>query len=226
MANNTLPARRANGRFGDLLTDIYDRLYSAFGPQNWWPADTPFEVCVGAILTQNTSWSNVARCIAGLKERGLMEPAAMYELSQEELSACIRPAGYYNLKAGRLRSFLSALVEQCDSKLELLFGGGLEEARQRLLAIRGIGPETADSMLLYAGGRPTFVVDAYTMRALLRHSITWEDAGYDDVRDFFMENLLPDPALFNEYHALWVSVGKEFCRKGRPRCDGCPLQGI
>ncbi len=210
----------------DLLTDIYNRMYSALGPQHWWPGDTPFEVCVGAILTQNTSWTNVSRAIDNLKEAGVMGAASLYELPLERLAELIRPAGYYNIKAQRLHNFLTLLMESYDGELGKIFSQGLEPAREELLSVKGIGPETADSMLLYAGGLPTFVVDAYTIRALMRHDIVDENADYHSVRQLFMDNLPEDAALFNEYHALWVNVGKSFCKKGKPRCDQCPLNGV
>ncbi len=210
----------------DLLTDIYNRMYSALGPQHWWPGDTPFEVCVGAILTQNTSWTNVSRAIDNLKEAGVMGAASLYALPLERLAELIRPAGYYNIKAQRLHNFLTLLMESYDGELENLFSQGLEAARKELLSVNGIGPETADSMLLYAGRLPTFVVDAYTIRALMRHDIVDENAGYHSVRELFMDNLPEDAELFNEYHALWVNVGKSFCKKSKPRCDQCPLNGV
>lgn len=209
-----------------LLTDIYQRMSAAFGPQHWWPGDTPFEVCVGAILTQNTSWTNVSRAIANLKSSGVLEPRALYNLPLPALAELIRPAGYYNVKAGRLHNFLSFLTERYEGSLDSLFASGLEQAREELLSVKGIGPETADSILLYAGGLPSFVVDAYTMRALHRHDIIDDSADYHSVRELFMENLPEDVELYNEYHALWVRVGKTFCKKGKPRCEECPLNGI
>ncbi len=210
----------------ELLEEIYQRMFSALGPQHWWPGDTPFEVCIGAILTQNTSWTNVSRAIANLKDEGVLEPQAMYELERERLAGLIRPAGYYNIKAERLHNFLHLLVEGHNCSLDSIFSQGLETAREELLSVKGIGPETADSMLLYAGGLPTFVIDAYTMRALRRHDIIDHDADYHSVRAIFMDNLPSDAALFNEYHALWVNVGKNFCKKGKPRCSHCPLDGV
>ncbi len=210
----------------ELLNTVYHRLFQRFGPQGWWPADTPFEVCTGAILTQNTSWKNVRRAVARLKEAGVMAPEPLYSLPVEELAELIRPAGYYNIKARRLKNFLDLLVNRFQSDLDALFSSGLESARATLLSVKGIGPETADSMLLYAGGIPSFVVDAYTIRALARHDIVTGEADYHSVRDLFMENLPHDAALFNEFHALWVRVGKEFCKKGKPRCEECPLKGV
>ena len=211
---------------GKILQEMFERLFKAFGPQNWWPGESPFEVCVGAILTQNTNWQNVERAIKNLKERGLLTPKALGEIPLEELAYLIRPAGYFRVKAKRLKSFVDFLLEQYQGDLKALFGEGLESARQKLLSVHGIGPETADSILLYAGGLPTFVIDAYTKRILLRHGLATEESGYEDLRELFMKNLPQDPSLFNEYHALLVALGKNFCRPKKPRCENCPLQGF
>ncbi len=209
-----------------IFRELFERMYQALGPQGWWPGETPFEVCVGAILTQNTNWQNVERAIANLKERGLLTPQALHELPLEELAILIRPAGYFRVKARRLKNFVCFLIEEYDGELERLFREGLEEARRRLLAISGIGPETADSILLYAGGLPTFVIDAYTRRILLRHGLATEEMSYEELRELFMRHLPPDPGLFNEYHALFVAVGKNFCRPRKPLCESCPLRGF
>jgi endonuclease-3 related protein len=210
-------------RIGKLLKELYDRLYQAFGPQGWWPGETPFEVAVGAILTQNTNWGNVARAIAALKERELLEPQALYDLYEAELAGIIRPAGYYNLKARRLKNFLALLQERYHGSMAAMAADDLEELRPRLLAVKGIGPETADSILLYALNQPTFVVDAYTFRSLSRHGLVPEAYAYDDLRRLFMDHLAPDVGLYQEYHALLVRLGKDFCRP-RPRCEACLLQ--
>jgi endonuclease-3 related protein len=214
------------GPVGDRLISIYERLLSAFGPQNWWPGDSPFEVCAGAILTQNTSWENVRRAISNLKNRGLLNPRAIYELPMESLARIIRSAGYYNIKAGRLQNFVAFLVNEFEGDLDAMFSKGLETLRPMLLDIKGIGPETADSILLYAGNLPSFVVDVYTIRALMRHDFIDEDAGYERIRSLFMDHLPADVKLYNEYHALWVILGKRFCKKTKPRCEECPLNGI
>ncbi len=208
------------------LLDIYERLFSAFGPQHWWPGDTPFEVCVGAILTQNTNWKNVEKAISNLKKHGLLSPVALNEIPLENLAARIRPAGYYNLKAGRLKAFISMLFDHFDGKLESIFDVKTDVLRTLLLSVKGIGPETADSMLLYAFERPSFVVDAYTMRMLIRHDLIDEEADYDQVRDMFMDYLPRDVRLYNEYHALIVRLGKELCARRSPRCPACPLEGL
>ncbi|NIA08587.1 MAG: endonuclease III domain-containing protein [Nitrospiraceae bacterium] len=213
----------AYGPIGDQLMSIYKRLFAAFGPQDWWPGDSPFEVCVGAILTQNTNWGNVEKAISSLKDRDLLDPEAIHGLSRESLAEVIRPAGYYNIKAERLQNFVGFLVKKFDGNLDAMFAIGLELLRPLLLAIKGIGPETADSILLYAGRLPTFVVDIYTVRALRRHDIIDGDANYDDIRALFLDHLPRDVELYNEYHALWVALGKKYCKKTNPRCKKCPL---
>ncbi|MGQ9745052.1 MAG: endonuclease III domain-containing protein [Dissulfurimicrobium sp.] len=214
------------GPVGERLLLIYERLYAHFGAQHWWPGETPFEISVGAILTQNTSWSNVSKAISNLKVKGMLDPVVLYNLPHEAIAEAIRPAGYFNVKAQRLQAFVSFLVERFNSSLDDMFSTGLEKLRPMLLSIKGIGPETADSILLYAGGLPSFVVDAYTVRALLRHDLIDQYAAYEDVRSLFMDHLQEDTALFNEYHALWVALGKQYCKKNAPLCEACPLNGI
>ncbi len=204
-----------------LLT-MHRRLSEHFGPLHWWPGDTPFEIAVGAILTQNTNWSNVERAIANLKEERLLSPKALYAAPQKRLARLIRPSGYYNVKAGRLRCFLEFLFDDFGGSLEKMFRTPPDELRERLLAVKGIGPETADSILLYAGGKPVFVVDAYTRRVLSRYGLVRDKADYEEIRRFFEENLPRDVRLFNEFHAQFVNLGKHYC-KPKPRCEGCPL---
>ena len=199
-----------------------------FGHQHWWPGETPFEVCVGAILTQNTSWSNVERAIANLKAVRVLEPGRLFALSESQLAALIRPAGYFNVKARRLRSFLRVLVEEYGGDLERLFAGETAAVRERLLAIHGVGPETADSMLLYAGGHQSFVVDAYTKRIFHRHGWSRGDATYGDLQRLCESALDEKPRCarldyWQDYHAQLVMVGKFFCRTRKPRCAECPL---
>jgi endonuclease-3 related protein len=206
------------------LIKMFERLYGHFGPQHWWPADTPFEVMVGAVLTQNTSWANVARAIDNLKAAGVLSLNKMRALPAGELAQLIRPVGYYSLKERRLHSLLNFLHRECGGDLEALWRRPLDQLRRDLLAVKGVGPETADSILLYAGGLPTFVVDAYTFRVLGRHGLLPEGADYHGLRTLFMDVLSHDTALFNEFHALFVALGKECCRKGGPICEGCPLE--
>jgi endonuclease-3 related protein len=205
------------------LKGLYQTLARTFGPQGWWPGRTRFEVIVGAILTQNTSWRNVARAIQRLREARLLTPARLAALPQPQLAAYIRPAGYYNIKADRLKRFLDFLQGRYGLSLRRMLARQPSVLRRELLAVRGIGPETADSILLYAGGIPSFVVDAYTRRILGRHGLARPGARYDEIQRLFMQALPPDARLFNEYHALLVAVGKDFCRP-RPRCAGCPLR--
>ena len=211
-------------RVGKLLQELYDKLWQAFGPQGWWPGETPFEVAVGAILTQNTNWGNVARAIAALKDRDLLEAQALHDLPEAELARLIRPAGYYNLKARRLKNFLALLQGGYQGSMEVMAGDDLEGLRRRLLEVKGIGPETADSILLYALNKPTFVVDTYTFRVLSRHQLLPEACAYEELRRLFMDHLAADLGLYQEYHALLVRVGKEFCRP-QPRCASCFLEG-
>lgn len=207
------------------LLDLFERLLAAFGPQHWWPGETPFEVLVGAVLTQNTNWGNVERAINNLKARGLLSLEALRALPTGDLAELIRPAGYYNLKAGRLRNLLDLLARDFGSDLEALWRLPLTQARAALLSSKGVGPETADSILLYAGGLPSFVVDAYTFRVLGRHGLAEPGLDYHCLRTRFMQNLPAEPALYNEYHALLVRLGKHHCKKSVPQCQECPLEG-
>jgi endonuclease III related protein len=202
-----------------------------FGHQHWWPGETPFEVCVGAILTQNTSWSNVERAIANLKAARVLEPQALLALPERRLAELLRPAGYFNVKARRLGAFLAVLVQRFDGDLSRLLGGSVEEARRRLLEVNGIGPETADSMLLYAGGQHRFVVDAYTRRVFARHGWCVPEASYAELQRLCETALDHRPAArrldyWQDYHAQLVMVGKEYCRPRQPRCERCPLEPL
>lgn len=210
----------------ELLLELYRRLEAAYGDQQWWPGETPFEVAVGAVLTQNTAWSNVERALARLREADLLAFEKLAALPPAALAPLIKPAGYYNVKARRVAAFLEFLGREYGGRLAALAAEGLPAARERLLAVRGIGPETADSILLYACGLPTFVVDAYTHRVLLRHGLAEETASYDELKDLFESHLPPEVALYNQYHALLVRVGRERCRRGEPRCAGCALEGL
>lgn len=202
-----------------------------FGHLGWWPGETPFEVCVGAILTQNTSWSNVERAIANLKAAHVLEPRALFELPEPRLAALLRPAGYFNVKARRLRAFLAVLVLEFQGDLARLLGGSVGAARDRLLAIKGIGPETADSMLLYAGGQLRFVVDAYTRRIFARHGWCAPGVEYGELQDLCEASLGHRSSsqrldYWQDYHAQLVMVGKTCCRTRNPRCSACPLESL
>ncbi|MBI5233451.1 MAG: endonuclease III domain-containing protein [Deltaproteobacteria bacterium] len=206
-----------------LIKGFYKSLFSSFGPQGWWPGRTRFEKIVGAILTQNTNWSNVEKAIRNLKNARALSPDGIYGLPNERLAELIRPSGYYNIKAKRLKTFVEHLYINHNGSLSRLFFKDTYLLRAELLGINGIGPETADSILLYAGARPVFVVDAYTKRVLARHGLAGPDANYHDIQRLFMESLAPRAVLFNEYHALIVRVGKEFCSPREPLCGQCPL---
>jgi endonuclease-3 related protein len=220
--------RTAKTKPTNVLPDAYERLLRHYGHQGWWPGETPFEVCVGAILTQNTNWANVERAITNLKNAEVLEARRLYALPEPELAALIRPAGYFNVKARRLRAFLAVLVERFGGDTVRLFDGPTPIVRQRLLEINGIGPETADSMLLYAGGHPSFVIDAYTKRVFLRHGWCRAEHEYHDLKSL-CEKALDPPAgapvvdYWQDFHAQLVHVGKDFCRKSKPRCESCPL---
>jgi endonuclease-3 related protein len=210
-------------RLEAILRCIYDSLLREYGPQRWWPAETPFEVIIGAILTQSTAWTNVEKAIANLKTAGRLSPAGLRNLTGNELAALIHPCGYYNVKARRIRAFVDWLGERYGDDLDRLFQGDKEELREQLLGIYGIGEETADSILLYAGGLPAFVIDAYTRRIIDRLGLAPSDRSYAGYQRLFTAGLPADAALFNEYHALLVRHGKEVCRK-RPLCEGCCLK--
>jgi endonuclease-3 related protein len=205
------------------LMEMYERMLTKFGPQHWWPGDSPLEIMVGAVLVQNTSWRNVEHAINNLREAGVMEPRALYNVPPTELAELIRPAGYYQLKTKRLRNLLRFIVEQYGGSLDAMFNTGVASLREQLLEINGIGPETADAILLYGGGLPTFVVDTYAHRILARHGWLDYDATYDDIKDYFESTLPNDAALYNEYHALLVRVGKDYCKRSAPNCEACPL---
>ena len=206
------------------LYNIYNILYKVYGPRNWWPADTPFEVIVGAILTQNTSWNNVEKAIANLKANNGLTPGKLKKMSKNKLASLIKPCGYYNIKATRLKHFIEYLVKNYGGSLKKFFSNSTPNIREKLLAINGIGPETADSILLYAANRPAFVVDAYTKRILEKQGLIKSNATYEQIQRLFEDNLPKSSRLFNEYHALIVQHGKEVCRK-RPICSACVLHG-
>ena len=212
--------------------EIYRLLYRHFGPQNWWPVSDPkspfarFEIATGAILTQNTNWKNVESALKNLKEAGRLSPEGIGSISEEEFSEIIRPSGYFRVKAKRLKNYVDFLMENYDGDVDSSLSGELSDVRKNLLSVSGIGPETADSILLYAGERPVFVIDVYTKRVLARHDLASMDSTYDELQSLFMKNLPEDTALFNEYHALFVAVGKRFCRPKEPLCSECPLSSF
>jgi endonuclease III related protein len=208
----------------EIIHSIFDRLFCAYGPQEWWPAETPFEMIVGAILTQNTSWKNVERSIAALRSYSLLDLESMERVSAVDLALCIRSSGYYNQKARKLKAFCDHLRSHWQGDLSHFLAQEMSSLRPELLSIFGIGPETADSIILYAACQPSFVVDTYTYRIFSRHGLVAEDLSYDDLRDYFMDSLEPDTAYFQEYHALLVRTGHLYCGR-KPSCDSCPMKG-
>lgn len=209
-----------------LLMQIYQAMFDKLGPRNWWPAETPFEVIIGAILTQSVSWGNVEKAIENLKKQGLLNPHQLVLADDEVLEEAVRPTRYYKQKALRLKAFCTMLVEEYGGDLDLLFALDLPVLRRRLLQIKGIGPETADSIILYAAEKPIFVVDAYTRRIFSRLGIFPEDIDYQSMQDFFMKHLPPDVELYNEYHALIDGVGNRYCAAQKPKCGECPLHEL
>lgn len=205
------------------LLDVYHRLHKALGPQEWWPAESPFEMMLGAVLVQNTAWKNVEKAIRQLREEGVLSVTALYKLADNELEELIRPAGYFRVKAKRLRNLLKLIVNEYESDVDMLLSEDTGTLREKLLSVNGIGPETADSILLYAAERPKFVIDAYTYRILARHGWSDYETDYHQMQELFEQSLPDDTQMFNEYHALLVAVGKEFCRKTTPKCEHCPL---
>ncbi len=208
----------------DIPGAVHAALLSHFGPLHWWPGESPFEIALGAILTQNTSWSRVEIAMDGIREKGLLDAHALHALSDDELAELIRPSGTFRIKAGYVRTFLSWLVGSHEGDLPAALAGDTAKKREELLALRGIGRETADSILLYAGGHPVFVVDAYTRRIFSRHGFVARGAPYDHIRTWFEDRLPAAPEVLNELHAQIVSVGKDFCRPRNPRCETCPLR--
>ena len=204
------------------LSGIYDRLLDCYGPQHWWPGETQFEVIIGAILTQSTAWSNVEKAITNLKEADALDPESLHSIKTDKLATLIRPSGYYNAKAAKVKAFIERLHDKYNGSLDQLFALDTNDLRKELLSIHGIGQETADSILLYAAHRPIFVIDAYTKRITGRLGLAPASDSYEMFQRLFMENLPHNEGLFNEYHALFVRHGKEACRRD-PTCKGCCL---
>jgi endonuclease-3 related protein len=211
---------------GKRIRKIYNLLHGHFGDLGWWPAESPFEVMVGAVLTQNTSWSNVEKAIERLKDKGLMRPSRMAGADAGSLSRAIRPAGYFRVKARRLKEMSRFIIKECGGKLDRLGREDILCLREKLLGVKGVGPETADSILVYALGKPVFVVDAYTRRVFSRHGLTGESASYEDVQRLVHENIPLKVKTMNQFHALLVEAGKRYCRKKSPKCGECPLRGM
>ena len=208
------------------LLKIYSLLFEKYKDQHWWPADTKFEVIVGAVLTQFISWRNVVKAIDNIKERNLLDVYKMHECDIELIKEMIRPAGFFNRKSVVLKSVIAFLIEEYDGDIDKMFYTSLEVLREKLLMVKGIGPETADSILLYAGSKRIFVVDAYTIRIFTRLGFLKGDEKYHQVQQFFMNNLPTEVDLYNQYHALIVKLGSECCYGKKPKCDNCVLKDL
>ena len=208
-----------------ILLDIYQRLMARYGSQHWWPAQEPFEVIVGAILTQSAAWTNVEKAIANLKAARALSPSALRKRTTTEIAELIHPCGYYNAKAAKLKAFARWFGKEFGDSLDKLSASDIDDLRQKLLSVHGIGDETADSIILYVANKPLFVIDAYTRRIIDRLGLSPDSAGYSAYQALFMNNLPHDTTLFNEYHALLVQLGKDACRK-RPLCRKCCLNDV
>ncbi len=209
----------------ERIKKIYTKLYQTYGPQGWWPGDSTLECVLGAILTQNTAWRNVEKALQNLKQSKVMSVEKLSLITTDELANLIRPSGYYNQKALKIKNFIGFLNENYDGMIEDMVDEEALTLRTKLLDINGIGPETADSIMLYCANKPIFVIDAYTYRIFSRHGLVPEQTNYNEMQEVFMDSLERDAQMFNEYHALVVKLGKEHCRKQNPLCTGCPLEG-
>ena len=219
------PFKPADSSHRALIAGVFDRLLAAYGPQGWWPADSPFEMIVGAILVQAVAWRNVEGTMAKLKEAGALSPAALRRIPEPELAHLCYSCGYHNAKARKLKAFAERLGEHGDD-LGAWLAGPTEAVREDLLSIHGVGPETADSILLYAAGKPAFVIDAMTRRIVDRLGVSLAGRAYADYQRLFEANLPPDAAVYNEYHALLVALAKRHCVKREPRCGGCRVADL
>ena len=230
---NTIAFQMQSTCNANAIRRAYTLMRAHYGHQHWWPGDTPLEICVGAILTQNTNWKNVEKAIQNLKLHNALEMNKLHALPLVKLAELIRPAGYYNIKAQRLRSFTGYVGQHCGGKLDELFQGSTSFVRKRLLEIKGIGPETADSMLLYAGNHASFVIDAYTKRIFSRHGWCSSEVSYEELQLVCSHCLKLSPEIgadlidyWQDYHAQLVNIGKDFCRKSSPLCNQCPLKSL
>jgi len=209
--------------FSQKLMDHYRTMLDFFGPQHWWPGDTPLEIMIGAVLTQNTNWKNVERAIDNLKRADMLSVEKLVKIHPSELAELIKPAGYFSVKAKRLQNLMRFVWQNYEGDLEQFFAQSANSLREELLSVSGVGPETADDIVLYAAKKPTFVVDTYTYRIMLRHFFIAQDDDYQAIKSMFEDHLPAEVELFNEYHALLVAVGKNYCKPRNPRCDECPL---
>ena len=202
---------------------IYQCLATFFGSLHWWPGDSKLEIMVGAILTQNTNWQNVSKALEKIKKEELLEVETLYFIDEKYLAQLIKSCGYFNLKARRLKNFISFFYQNYNGSTEKMFSRDLRSLRLELLQINGIGPETADSILLYAGEKPVFVVDAYTRRIFQRHKYISPKNNYQQIQDYFMAYLPRDHRIYNEFHAQIVMIGKQYCKRKKPNCQECPV---
>jgi len=207
----------------EKLMQMYQAMYEHFGPQNWWPGDGALEIVIGAVLTQNTNWTNVERAIENLQRENLIDIEKLNNIDHSQLARLIRPAGYFNIKAKRLKNLIKYLWDSYQGDIDKFFSLSIEQMREELLSVSGIGRETADDIILYAANKPTFVIDAYTWRIAHRHMLIEYDADYETIKELFEDNLDADVELFNEYHALLVATGKNYCKRKKPLCEKCPL---
>lgn len=206
------------------ILDLYDRLAKHYGPSGWWPGQTSLEIIVGAVLTQNTAWKNVEKALDNLKEAGVLDINALYNISHEGLASLIRPSGYYNIKAERLKNLISTIMETSGDNLDDFLDEEAYTLRERLLFVKGIGKETADSICCYGAGKLIFVVDAYTKRILNRHGVIESTWDYDQIKGLFESRLPSSIQVYKDLHAYMVFIGKEFCKASSPKCDACPLK--
>ena len=204
---------------------LYDKLFSWYGPSHWWPGESPFEIAVGAVLTQNTAWTNVEKAIDNLKAAGMLDIHRIHAVDESRLASLIRPSGYYNIKTKRLKNLISLIMDSFSGDLAAFFSQELDTLRPSLLGVNGIGKETADSICCYAADKEIFVVDAYTRRILLRHHIIDPDWGYDDIQQLFETKLARRLDVYKDLHAFMVFIGKEYCKARNPQCEACPLNG-
>ncbi len=206
------------------INQIYSALFDHYGPQHWWPAENDLECIIGAILTQNTTWKNVEKAISNLKHNNLISIEKLSVIPTDQLAQLIKSSGYYNQKAIKIKSFVTFVNNNYSGNLGNMLSEQLYDLREKLLSIKGIGPETADSIILYAAKKPIFVIDTYTHRILSRHGLIPEETNYNEMQELFMGSLPDDHQLFNDYHALFVKTAKEHCKKKSPICNGCPLE--
>ena len=207
-----------------VILDLYHRLHRHYGPSGWWPGETPFEIMVGAVLTQNTAWTNVEKALSNLKTSRMLDIISLHKADMKKIASLIKPSGYYNIKAKRLKNLISMIHHISGKNLKSFLSLDLPRLRQILLRINGIGKETADSICCYAADKPVFVIDSYTKRMLLRHGLINDSYGYDEMQSLFESELPKDVQIYKDLHAYLVFTGKEFCKKTDPQCNKCPLQ--